>query len=111
MRLVQELQANDRTRNQAKQHQDMQNAKDHDLYLTQSPVANAHNAPNNASTGSPHVNNDAIEIVREPMRRYPRLLPPKPHAKINFGHCHVTSGMNVSTTMTRRPGIKDRYPS
>src|SRR5580704_3412594 len=49
----------------------MQNAKDHDLYLTQSPATNALNAPNNASTGSPHVNNDAIEIVREPKRRYP----------------------------------------
>ena len=91
MRLIQDLKANDRASNQAEQHQDMQNAKDHDLYLTQSPVTNAHNAPNNASTGSPHVNSDAIEIVREPKRRYPRLHPPKPHANINLGHCRVTS--------------------
>jgi hypothetical protein len=71
VRSIQELQANDRTSNQAKQHQDMQNAKDHDLYLAQSPEANAHNAPNNASAGRPHVNNDAMEIVREPKRRLP----------------------------------------
>jgi hypothetical protein len=31
VRFIQDLQADDRTGNQAKQHQDMQNAKDHDL--------------------------------------------------------------------------------
>ena len=108
MRFIQELQADDRTGNQAHQHQDMQNAQGHDLYLAQSPETNAHNAPNNTSTGSPHVNNDAIEIVREPKRRYPRLHPPKPHANINVGHCHVTSGDEREHTMTRQPGIKDR---
>src|SRR5262245_45132750 len=70
----------------------MQNAKDHDLNLTQSPAANAHNAPNNASTGSPHVNNDAVEIIREPMGRCPTLHPTKPRANINCGRCHVTPG-------------------
>ncbi len=89
MRFIQESQANDRTGNQAKQYQDMQNAKDHDLYLAHSPETNAHNAPSNASTGSPHVNNDAMEIVEKPKRRYPAGIT-KPQTNINVGHCPVT---------------------